>query len=270
VGFERAAAAPPGPLYVFPGEQLVVDSWSSVAAAPLYVKARVLTPQGRIQTSMWTHTPSGDRSLVTTYHDLAEGWLLHVSVYAGSTSYRRGACYVRVQFQRGQGAVGVDHGILIADYACFAGGLVWPGGQIRSSVEGPGLLRSITGTDPPAGSEISETVPTGARWRLLSMYFTLITNAMVANRYVNLLFDDGTAIFARTSCGYSQAAGLSEVYSALPHSQRGDLGYVIGTPLGVPSHQLSAGWRIRTLTASIQAGDNFTAPQLEVEEWIEP
>jgi hypothetical protein len=270
VGYAERGVPPPAPLYIGPNEHLVVDTWSSTAPAALAIVARVLTPGGEVHTSRWSHTPNTDRSRATTYHALPEGFLLAVIVDATGAAYRRGHCWCQVGIQVGGAATGVPHAQLISDYVTGAARLAWPGGQLRSSVEGPGLLRSITGTDPPAGSEICETVPTGARWRLLSMYFTFLTGGTVANRFVTLAFDDGTNVFGRTSANYIHTAGIEVIYAALTNTQRGDIGALIGIPLAIPGQELSAGWHLRTVTGNFQVSDDFSVPQLLVEEWIEP
>jgi hypothetical protein len=270
VGYSKLGVPPPAPLYIGPNEHLVVDTWSSTAPAALAIVARVLTPGGEVHTSRWSHRPNTDRSRATTYHALPEGFLLAVIVDATGAAYRRGHCWCQVGIQVGGAATGVPHAELISDYVTGAARLAWPGGQLRSSVGGPGLLRSITGTDPPAGSEISETVPTGARWRLLGLLFSFTTDATATTRYVNIDFDDGVNPFARTASAYAHPASTGRYYSALPHSQRGDLTYVAAIPVAIPGQELSAGWRVRTVTGNIAAGDNYSAPQLLVEEWIEP
>lgn len=270
VGFEQMRAGPPGALYAFPGEQLVVDSWSSYNDAPLHIKARVLTPQGTIQTSYWLHTPTNTRALATTYHDLAEGWLLHVEVLAGSMGYRRGHCFVRVTIQRGQGPVGLIHGLLITDYITSTGGLVWPGGLIRSSVDGPGLIRMVGGVDPAPGAEVQFTVPANARWRLQSVRLVLVTDATAVNREADLVIDDGVNLLliieppalqgANGTRGYNYGADFPSL-NALTQE------FLIPLPVGLI---LLGGYRIRTVTAAIVAGDNYGPARLLVEEWIEP
>jgi hypothetical protein len=91
--------------------------------------------------------------------------------------------------------------VLLQGYVTDTSRLSFPGSPIRSSIEGPGVLRSITGTNPAANAEISETVPTNARWRVHAIRFTLVTDANVANREVALTLDDGAAVFARSPPG---------------------------------------------------------------------
>ena len=261
---------PPAALYISPNEQLVVDSWGYACQVPVFIKLRMLRPGGYVDTSLYIHQPSSDRSLVTTYHDLAEGHLLTAMVYAMGSGYHRGQCYLNVGLQRGEGAVGVYHHQLIAGYVTTSSALVWPWARLESSVEGPGLIRSVAGADPAAGAEILVTVPAGARWRLVGLIATLVTDNTVVNRVVSLVIDDGAAALYRAAAQTVQTASLTVIYSfgaGLPSAATA--GGVSINPLATDL-LLAAGYRVRSITTGIVAGDNWGAPQLLVEEWIEP
>ncbi len=132
-----------------------------------------------------------------------------------------------------------------------------------------GRLLSITGTDPPANTDISETVPDRRRWRILGVRFQLQTDGNPADRYVHLLLDDGANELVRYRCTNPQTASLTWIYTfanfSLPE-------VLADTTLHAPFPQLviPAGYRIRTSTTGLQIADDFIAPQLYVEEWIDP
>jgi hypothetical protein len=261
---------PPAPLYIGPNEHLVVDTWSSTAPAALAIVARVLTPGGEVHTSRWSHTPNTNRSRATTYHALPEGFLLAVIVDATGAAYRRGHCWCQVGIQVGGAATGVPHAQLISDYVTGAARLAWPGGQLRSSVDGPGLVRSVIGADPSAGNEIDGQVPTGARWRLIGALFQLTTDATVADRYVHWILDDGAYRYLESMAYYKQTASTTWKYNVWGLSYAGSLSDGL---YGIPIHLhplMAAGHRYYTFTTGLQAGDNFGPPTLLVEEWIEP
>jgi hypothetical protein len=88
--------------------------------------------------------------------------------------------------------------------------LAFPGVPIASPLDGGGALRSIAGTTPGAGAEISETVPTGARWELLAFQATFVTSAAAANRVPQLTLDDGTTVYFRLGAALNQAASLTQ------------------------------------------------------------
>jgi len=270
IGHLIPGVPPPAALYISPNEQLVVDSWGYACQLPVFIKLRMLRPGGYVDTSYYLHPPSSDRSLVTTYHDLAEGHLLTAMVYAMGSGYHRGQCYMNVGLQRGEGAVGIYHHQLIAGYVTNCSALVWPWARLESSVEGPGLIRSVAGLDPAAGAEISVTVPVGARWRPHSIRFVLVTDGTAVNREVDLVIDDGATTLLIIEPPALQGAGGTRGYNYgadFPMQAALAQEFLIPLPVGLI---LLAGYRIRTVTALLTGGDNYGIPRVLVEEWIEP
>lgn len=238
---------------------LFVESYSSVAHT---VQIRGFSENEQIIAS---HTTNSDRSLATSTHQLTEV-PQHITLRTLATGVKRGTCYVKVSLR----AEGVIVALLGSGYVTDAGTVVWPGGLNESSVEGQGLIRSITGTDPAAGVEISETVPTGARWRVKNIRYSFVTDATVGNRIVRVEFNDGTNIFWRKRSVDQQAASVTANYNMSEVSLHVTTSTGENTDLVPPNNRLMAGYIIKTNTSLLQAGDNFSAPQLLVEEWIEP
>jgi len=128
----------------------------------------------------------------------------------------------------------------------------------------------LTGTDPAAGAELSQTVPSGERWKLLTLWARLVTSVTAADRYPRLVVDDGTnwlwitdpsaAHTANTAMSYTVGAGQprqADVYAARVWAYPEDL-------------WLLPGYRLRTDTPSLQAGDDWEAPQLLLAKWVYP
>lgn len=141
---------------------------------------------------------------------------------------------------------------------------------IDGALDGPGSIKSIVGTDPAAGNEISETVPANAMWILQSIKASLATDAAVVNRKPTVTLDDGTNAFFKSGPFTSQTASLT-----VPISWSKDGFWVsslntISMVGHLPATVLSAGYRMITVTDGIQAGDNWGVPQLLVEEWHDP
>ncbi len=137
---------------------------------------------------------------------------------------------------------------------------------ITPDLDGPGTMLSLTGTDPGAGVEIIETVPANTIWRLWGGYATLVTDAGAANRRVNVYIDDGTNNVFRSVSSAVQTASNTETYNIGPHAVVVD-NHWIPTP---PGMLMLAGWRLQTATALIEAGDNWSTPQLTIEAWADP
>lgn len=269
VGFPGREVLPASPLYVTRDDQLIIAVWNSVAGVTVQVRARILRPDGELIPNLFEVVPTTDRVGNDFAFNLPEGFLLTLGVQLSGGTVPRGSCFVEVYLGRAFPPSGQDWGLLISDNISSNQDLGWPGGLLRNSLEGPGRLRSITGTDPAAGVEISETVPTNARWRLHALYVQFVTSATAATRRVHIMLDDGATTFWDSPSSATQTASQTLRYSA------GNIGAIIGSndsemqillPTPIP---LFAGYRIQTETASLQAGDNYGAPQLLVEEWIE-
>lgn len=132
-----------------------------------------------------------------------------------------------------------------------------------------GFVRSVLGTDPAAGAEVSETVPTNARWKLHSIIASLVTDGTVANRNVNWIIDDGTTTLYTSNDNTNHAATTTASHILSENQTRGTIGTIYNSPMNPVGLVLFQGWRIRTSTTNLQAGDNWAAPQIFVEEWIE-
>lgn len=258
-------------LYCTGEESLRLTSWNSAASVRLALGGRFLqVGRERPQSINELHTPLTTRAANVTDHALGEGWLQGVTVIASSGTPLTGACFVRVDLVRGRGASATILQTLLQGYVTSSQRRAWPGSEIESSLDGPGLLRSITGTDPAANTEIQETVPTGAQWTLLSMRAALVTDVNAANREVALTVDDGAAIYAEFASGAAQAASLTRQYTFSPAGLRGAAAVGTSHMVAIAPLALPAGHRINTVTTNRQAGDNWGAPQLLVIEWLEP
>ena len=131
---------------------------------------------------------------------------------------------------------------------------------------GEGRIRSITGTDPAAGAAMIVTVPAGVLWRFISMNVTLVTDANVAARNAHFFFDDGANIYLRCTNDQGQAENLTQIYAVANGIH---MGFASPNIQSIPCPSdlfLPAGHRIREGTNNFQAGDNWGAPQLLVEQ----
>jgi hypothetical protein len=259
----------PSAFYCTGEEFLRVSSFGSLASVELAVRTRFLGRDGALSPSGDRHVPTSTRTLATTDHPLGQGWLLGCAIFATVGTPRVGQVFVVVDLIRGSGAGAVIVQTLAQGYVTDTSRLSWPASPIRRSIDGPGVLRSITGTDPAANTEVSETVPTNARWRLRGFAVQLVTDANVATRRVVLQLDDGATLLWAATATDSQVASLTRQYG-FPNVGS----YVVAqvSTIGIPGPEglpLQGGFRVRTATVNIQVTDNYGAPQLLVEEWIE-
>jgi hypothetical protein len=272
VSFANQMLTPPSNLYIGKDDALFITTYSSVASLRVDVRGRHLLANGRMATVELSNVPASNRTAVTNLYTLGEGFLLNLGIFLGSGSCKRGQCYVVVGLAQGQDASHLKHTIIAQGYVGTGVNQAWPGNRLEQPTEGNGVLRRVAGTNPPATNEIHEAVPTGARWRLLSLFVALTTNATVANRRpVFTLSDISSFAFYSASAPIVQAASLTTYYdivSGLAYDTAPDSTRVL---IGIPAFLLlSAGCQIDSLTTNMQAGDDYIAPSMWVEEWIEP
>jgi hypothetical protein len=224
---------------------------------------------GQLVTHQQTVPISTGYGFTETHVKLAEGFLLSATLGGGGPQTQPGDLYCLMFISRGGLPLNTLSQLLASGYVNTFKWISFPGDTHRGPLEGPGLIRSITGTDPAAGVEISETVPTLARWRLIAVRAALTTDATAGNRFASIILDDGVTTYYQHFYPTFQGPSTAVTYnfSALAIEPA-----VIGNNTLVPfppNLRLSAGHRIRTQTSVFNAGDNWGAPQLLVEQWLE-
>jgi hypothetical protein len=251
-------------------DNLRIVSQNSATGVTIAIQGRRLDDKGLIIPFAHVHTPNTDRSAKTQDYLFGAGALLNLTVFVSAGTPLVGQTFVKLQLIRGITGATVVLGTLLQGYVTPQLHLGWPGSPIVQSTDGPGCLRTILGSDPAAGQEISELVPTGARWELKAIGAGFTTDGTVAARRPGLVFNDGVANYGRIPSSLNQDA--SEFFGhtwtqgvALPIFA--GVGYGYG-PLPTGKYLLAA-WRIKTITENLQAGDNWDNPRYLVEEWLE-
>jgi hypothetical protein len=264
----RGVVAPDG-FFLSRMDTVQFSVFNSASSIVVGFRGLILSPTGEVLAFERDITPTTDRAATTEDHQVGEGLLIYLTALLVSGNASRGQTYCRVRILKGKGAGALPFAVLLQGYVSDDYSPSWPHGKQEGPLEGPGVLRSVTGTNPAAGAELSETVPTGARWHLHSLSASLVSDATATTRRVRFLVDDGTTVLGEWSELTGQTASLTGVYTFA--TQGVNLNYtnnVASVPAPITG-QLLAGWRIRTTTLNLAAGDNWGAPQLLVEEWIE-
>jgi hypothetical protein len=250
-------------------ENFRLTTFGSLAAAVVALEGRVVTPDNCVVPLLETQVPNSDRSAKVSIYPAGVGMLTNVQLRVSTGTAISGHVFAILEIGRGREGGFQPLATLIQGYITSAARRVWPGSTIDASTAGQGRPRTITGTDPAANTEISETVPTGARWKIGAISFALVTDANVATRSALLTIDDGATIIWQSGISTGQAASLTGIYRYAP----GAASTTIGTNhfnFALPANLiLVAGSRIRTVTGSLQVGDNYGAPVLHVEEFLE-
>jgi len=137
---------------------------------------------------------------------------------------------------------------------------------------GTGLVRGVVGTDPPAGNEWSEVVPTGFMWRLMSLHTKFDTDATVVDRLPRFHLNMGLV---------GALVLVLPAVAVVPASQSVELVWAPGCyyPPALPTRQVMSlpvgfvlpgdSW-LHSVTDNLQAGDDYSrSPRILVEEWVE-
>lgn len=267
-----AGALAAGPYnFQFTGEDNIrVTVVNSLAGARVTVAYRTAPTPTTVQTNEQNVGPTSDRIASTTDFSIGTGYLLNLTAYASSGAPKIGNTFVKVDVIRGMGQSAKILATIVAGYITATQPIAWPGSPIRHSLEGQGLTRVISGTDPAAGVGIGETVPSGARWRLHAARATLVTSGVAGNRTIFLLLVTPSVVGVFLSWqSLVQAAtqtnqyywGLGMPLSSVPPSNSG-----VG---GLPDLPILAGSSISIGALQFDVGDNWGPPTLSVEEWLE-
>lgn len=260
----------PSPVFLTGEESLRVTSFGNAAGVTLQITGRVLRPDNTISPIQGLQTPNSNRTAKVNTFALSEGWLLGYEVRASAGTPASNAVWVLVELVRGDGSAAVAIQALGSDFVSANSPAIYPGGAMLDPLDGAGCLRSITGTTPAAGAEISETVPTAARWELLALRAQLVTSGVASTRQPRLVLDDGTSEYYRGANVDGIGAGTTCVYS---WAQGGYGGTTPDAPVGAGpcpmNNRLGPGHRIKTLSTPLLGGDQWSGVQYLVREWFD-
>lgn len=261
----------PGAFFVDGSYGLRINSWNALAGVVVTIRARILNDKGRLVNQEWMHTPSSNRTKATSDFSLPVGFPLNVTVFASTGAPIIGQTFVQVQIISGFGGNTLPMATLLQDYITSVQALAYPGSPIRSSVQGEGYPRTITGSAPAGGANILELVPTGARWRLSAFLTTFQCSAVVSNRIPMLRFRSPTLELMYSPSNVAQTNGQFGTYIwgenyPVNASPAGSIVRTLPTP---QVFELLGGMEISTITSGLDAGDSYSAPQMTVHERLE-
>ena len=266
-GYHKGKAVPSA-IYVRDEDELRVGVQTALSGLIIGVSGMMMNAQGETSKFTVTVIPTSDRVETVVSNNIGSGWILHAQAHVISGTVTPRSVYVSARIVSNTGTPAIPMTTVLAGYLDNVTLPAFPYVLPEHSLNGNGRVRSIAGTNPAVNVEITETVPTGAQWRLLGFIAQLVTDANVANRQVTLILDDGTTTLWSSLANATQAASLTRNYNYYPW-------YTLPAAAGTeifgyipPNLLLPAGFRIRTSTASLQVTDNWGAPQLLVEEWL--
>jgi hypothetical protein len=270
VSWQLQRVPPPSPVYVGIADLLVVAAASSQTNEVVTVNYRLLrAADGVIVPGQFTVAPANTRAVKVQTLQLAEGFLLSVSVKA-AVATTRGMTFVRAFLGAGPFGAGQPSYMLMADYVTTAMAPAHPNGRVLAPTEGPGNVYSVRAPHAPAGTQWSITVPANARWRVQSIQSQLVTSATVANRSPFLVISSSTDIVTIIPNNSTQAASITEFYcwaDGVPYLGDSFLHDLQPLPRGIivlPNYVLTSNVNL------MQAGDQWSDfVAMWVEEWLD-
>lgn len=267
VHFDPKAVVPSQTIYLQRNDQITLNILTNANGVILRVLYRWLTPAGEIKEGEFD-TPPFNLNIGVGF-PLFEGWLLSFGLRVTSGTVAGQWLFAQVQVARGISNIGgtPPSGNIWQGFVYGAASTGWPGTPSKEITDGAGALRSITGTVPAAGAEISEAVPANRRWNLLAIKASLTTSAAAGNRNATLALSDGANFLYGGNSYFNQIAATTIQYSGFPSSpQPGQLAGNTLLDLLMPIN-LRPGSKVFTSTLGLLAGDQWTAPQYLVAEW---
>lgn len=270
IGFRRVGVPPPSELYMTRDDRLFVRVRNLLALFELDVAGRILQPNGEI-VPFHEHMvpPLGTGAQELFAFDIGEGYLMSAIAWSSTASLRRGHAFVELGIVRGLTAALSVVQVLTKDYVTLDSPIGWPGGPIRSSTEGPGIVIDRQGTAPAAGDETSIVLPPNSKFRFMSVTADLITSLSGSDRIARLDFLFGANTVQRSEAEDSQGIVLQRDYWWLPvmgkrRAVARDTIYWPGAPLII-----GGSGSITTATRNIDTDDQWSALSFYVERWIE-
>jgi len=139
-------------------------------------------------------------------------------------------------------------------------------GTDEDSTSGQGSIRSITGTDPAAGVEVSETIRTNSRSSMETFAVQVVGGAAAFTPRWTI--GDGTENLWRLTYPQVDAAATRKYFAGLGIAllEVQTLGPFNDAHQALPDMLWDQGYVIAT--SSISADDNYAAPQFQLQEWL--
>jgi hypothetical protein len=272
VSWQTKRLAPPSSLYVQVDDVLRVAAASSQTNEVVTVNYRWLrASDATVQYGQFTVAPGANRTISVTDQPMAEGFLLSVSCNA-AVATTRGQTFVRLFLNPKALGAGQPGYMLMADYVTTAMAPGHPNGRVVAPSEGPGNVVGVQLGIQPNGVDWTLTVPTNARWRIMSLLVALQTTPGGVNRQLTpTITTNAGTMFDRFISG-SQAGGTQFFYnfSELPmeiNTASGGQTTVI-TPIP-PGLILPSGSFMKPGTQNLLANDQWFLFNVQVEEWLD-
>lgn len=289
VDFGFHAIDPPSTLYIQRNDVLNVEVITNQPLETVRICTRLLLPvmplpgQPDTGTPVFQATPQrGGTNIVEGQSNIAptalrtaqflniplmEAFLLSVNAFS-TVATTRGQTFCQVILQRAGGGSGASQ-TLFADYVTLNKNLSFPGGRALNPIESNGWSHSVQVPNPAAGADWTLTVLPGQRFSPKSFLAFFTASATVATRQVNVIIDDGVNAVWQDDIATGFTASQSGAVAGAQTLATAGVFVTEQFVLIPPGIFLEPGWRMRTSTTGIQAGDQWSSIWFAMEEWFD-
>ena len=261
--------------FLLTGEDNLRVTWISAADVTLHIQGRMLIASSHaVQAFDYRIEQVADYQSHSRVFALTEGVLLNLVATTEQLLVTPGILHVRVDIIRGLEGATQLLGTLLAGYVGSYGGRAWPGTPLETPLDGPGALKSYTSADPAAGANASLQQQVRTRWRLISARTVIVTDATAGSRFCALItlprssgqFTYPVFTAVPPSTGRTLVWNAGAAYPDSPHfASSGPLSVDLVLDSLTPGDSL-----IQTSVSGLAAGDDISALQVYVEEWLNP
>jgi hypothetical protein len=273
--WRRGALQPPG-LWVDDGDVLVltVNALSGVVAA-VEARLRLLSPRLviedlRLRVNVVAGVPTPFVAVGPLFQGFLQGGVVSAlapdAVPPGTDSYTPGELYAHLVVGRGRDTALYQHTLLCAGYVTTRTVIGFPGGRSTATREGPGRLRRVTVAPPGLGQEWALS-SSAAFWKIRSGSWVLTTSAIAGNREPQLREQDNGNISYQTGSNVVQPANTVNRYAVGAHGAFGAISGNTRLMTWPADWFLTPARFVRSFTAGLDAGDDYSQISFELEEW---
>ena len=255
--------------YIGLDDRLLVQAISRAPNQTLTVTGRVLLVQGVLKPFEFTVSMPDALTLVTFPFQLAQGFLVSLSVRTSETIPCEWWTFVKIGLTRGGGNPLQSFHPLVSGYCGNAFALGYPRDRNQQPTDGAGTLTSTTVPDPDPGAEWTYHCPDFTRVVIVGITATLITSADVAVRQATFLANVAGSGAWQLAASGTQLAGLQTIYNLAPFAAYGGssaLGYAVPLPIGFAMDFNSI---VQSETLNIQAADQWAGINVAALEWAD-
>lgn len=270
VQFATDNIQPPTALYIAPEDNIRVSVWTPTGGLHLNITGRFINDDLQIVPFRHVIYPTGAATRETFIIDIPECLLLALEVDAEDVSIEAGEMYVNVDVIRGAGADLVTFGNLIQSPVTNLFHPTWPWSQHKFTTDAPAHFRftQIAGGSPPANWTLTFT--DFVRTRVLSVEFTIATDATAADRRPHLSYQlNGAIEIANIGPQVAQTASLSWTYSYFIGASTVDAASGRRQHVGLPPIWLPRQSSLQLQVGSLAAGDTLSTSVVTYEQYID-